>query len=73
MAMRLYTPEEFDRELRNRGCEPTDHTTNTGRFWHNGSGLYFLVPDPDPDSGRYPDWMLDDLIERFGLPTVPVN
>ena len=67
MAMRLLSPNDFYHELERRGCRTTDGKFPFGRFWQGPDGRYFLVPPPEED-GRYPDWMLDDLIRRHNLP-----
>ena len=60
MAMRLYTQEEFERELVRRGCEKVaDEPGGGGSYWRRpGDGRVFQVPVPEEPGGRYPDWML---------------
>jgi hypothetical protein len=69
--MRLYTAEEFEDELFRRGCTKTEETHDFGHIWQGPDGRYFLVPHPEEPHGRYPDWMLDDLIRRVRLPSTP--
>ena len=73
MAMRLYTSDEFDTELIRRGCQKTDDNYGSGRLWVSSAGLYFIVPNPEEAEGRYPDWLLDDLINTLSLPDAPVS
>ena len=72
MAMRLFSPEEFESELLRRGCEKRENHS-LGTVWRHPDGVrHFLVPHPE-ESGRYPDWMLDDLIRRLDLPQAPTD
>lgn len=63
MALRLYTKEEFETELRNHlGLVPTDSVIDTARAWRTKKGRHVLVPMVGievPELGeRYPDsWM----------------
>jgi hypothetical protein len=70
MAMRRFSREEFRLELERRGCHRVSEEDDLGSFWLGPDGRHFQVPAPDAD-GRYPDWMLDDLIRQHGLPRVP--
>lgn len=69
MAARLYTKEEFEKELREQlGLTPTDTTTATSRFWKTAKGRYVPVPSAGnqyPEIGeRYPDsWMAQIYVE----------
>ena len=70
--MHLFSREDFYEELRRRGCEDTSEMLDgLGSLWRNTDGLVFTVPEPEERNGRYPDWMLDDLIERLRLPAAP--
>lgn len=45
MAMRLYSKEELEAELRKKWhLEPTQHYINTARAWRTPSGNHVLVP-----------------------------
>jgi hypothetical protein len=70
MAMRRFSREEFWLELERRGCHRVSEADDLGSYWLGPDGRHFQVPAPDAD-GRYPDWMLDDLIRQHGLPRVP--
>jgi hypothetical protein len=70
MAMRRFSREEFWLELERRGCHRVSDEDDLGSFWLGPDGRHFQVPAADAD-GRYPDWMLDDLIRQHGLPRVP--
>ena len=64
--MRLYSRDEFEAELRERGLEPTDITTKTGRLWRTRDGKVIIsVPNPSPTTGKYPDSILDRLLEQL--------
>ena len=73
MAMRLYMSDQFDAELIRRGCKKTDDSYGSGRLWVSETGLYFIVPNPEETGGRYPDWMLDDLIKTHDLPDASLS
>lgn len=65
MAMRLYTREEFEAELREKwGLKPTDHATKTTRAWITPNGDHLLVP-VFPDGDRYPDHLLDKIVQQI--------
>ena len=69
MAMRLYTKQEFEDELRRKlGLTPTDHLTATNRYWKTKSGKFVPVPLVGNDitelGERYPDsWMAQIYLE----------
>jgi hypothetical protein len=72
MAMRLMTREEFEKELSDRGCRKLMEIGATGyTLWEDHNGEPFSVPPPEEltqgGEERYPDWMLDDLINSVGL------
>ena len=75
MAMRLFTPAEFEEQLRRRGCSKLeDQSDQYGTYWTWSDSQVFQVPHPEEvwkDELRYPDWILDDLITTHGLPTAP--
>lgn len=70
MAMQLMTRADFYAELESRGCELLNKVY-FGSFWRAPDGRTFQVALPDLDTDSYPDWMLDDLIERHDLPVAP--
>ena len=72
-AMRLFTVEEFESELIRRGCRKTEGVFRWGAMWQAPDKRFFMVPPPDEGTGRYPDWMLDDLIRKHRLPPAPTN
>lgn len=63
MALRLYTKEEFETELREQlGLDRTETVTDTSRVWKTKKGFHVLVPLSGieiPEQGeRYPDsWL----------------
>lgn len=59
-SMRLYTKEEFDQELLNRGCEKDSN----GSF--KFKERYFYPPEID-DGERVNELVLDRLIKLNGL------
>ena len=63
MAMRLFSRDEFQNELRRAGLEPTDFTTRTGRLWKTKGGQFISVPE---HAGTYPDSILEDLLRQVG-------
>ena len=70
--MRLLSRENLYEELRRRGCVNTgDALDGLGTLWRNAEGKTFTVPEPEERGERYPDWILDDLIKQFRLPTAP--
>jgi hypothetical protein len=70
---RVTTQEEFEASLRSAGFEPTDETTDTGRFWRSvQSGKHILVPDPY--EGMYPLFIVKDFHEQWKkMGQQPVN
>jgi hypothetical protein len=71
MAMRIYKPEEFASELLRRGCSMVRDNEDGSQLWRRGDGRHFLIPAPE--SGSYPDWMLDDIIRQHDLPLIPIK
>ena len=71
MAMRVYSQQEFDEELEKRGCSKTTYMTPDGLSvaWERQDGQHFLVPLFE--DGRYPDFILDQIIEANDLPNPP--
>ena len=68
-AMRLLSREDFNNQLRQRGCKDTgDQIEGVGGLWLNPNGQTFIVPEAEDLGGKYPDWMLDDLIFKLELP-----
>ncbi len=68
--MRLLTPEELAEELEKRGCRHVRNIAGGYAVWITRRGDAFSVPPPEEiadGTEKYPDWMLDDLIERVGL------
>ena len=63
MAMRLFTREEFQNELRRAGLEPTESTTRTGRLWRTKDGQFISVPE---HTNTYPDSVLESLLRQIG-------
>ncbi len=65
MAMRLYSKDEFEEDLRVKwNLAPTDHKTNTARLWKTSDGKYVVVPEL-PNGERYPDYLLHEVIEQL--------
>jgi len=74
MAMQLFSVEEFEGELNRRGCRKIKDIKNGYSLWANEREEVFSVPPPEElASGefKYPDYLLDDLIEEMGLPEGP--
>lgn len=71
MAMRVYSQQEFDQELEKRDCNKTTYTTpdRLSAAWHRQDCHNFLVPIFE--DGLYPDWVLDQIIEKNELPRDP--
>ena len=69
MALRLYTKEEFEKELRQQlGLIPTGEITEMAQAWKTKSGKVVLVPLKGidlPEIGeRFPDsWMARICLE----------
>lgn len=63
--MRLYTRREFEGELLRRGCQRIERQTATTAVWKAPDGHFFLVPILE--EGRYPDWLLDQVIHTNRL------
>ena len=65
MALRLYTKEEFQKELSDSlKLSPTDETVGGARAWATNTGKHVLVPENGinvPELGeRFPDnWMAE--------------
>jgi hypothetical protein len=70
MAMRIYAPREFAAELIRRGCTMMLENEDGSQIWQRADGKHFRIPAPE-EHGGYPDWMLDDLIEKHQLPEEP--
>ena len=72
--MRLFPAEGFEKELQRRGCNKVG-SHGFGVEWQAPNKRSFLVPHPeeliDGTVEAYPDWMLDDLIEKHNLPAAP--
>lgn len=65
MAMRLYTRDELEEELRAKWrLRKTDHRTDTTVAWQTPAGKFVLVPVFDHD-GRYPDHIVDKIAEQL--------
>lgn len=63
-AMRLYTKEQFEQEVRSLGLKPTEHfdkTLETCRMWVDAEGHFFSIPDLPPGE-KYPDYILAELM-----------
>lgn len=61
MAMRLYTREEFEDELREKwGLTLTDECLETARIWRTKSGNHVTVPLL-PAGEAYPDYFLNEI------------
>lgn len=66
--MRRFSRDDFWQELEDRGCHRVTEEDELGTFWLGPDGRHFQVPPPPDEDGHYPDFMLDDLILRHGLP-----
>jgi len=65
MAMRLYTRQELEQELREKWkLTPTKHRSGTTTAWRTPNGLHVLVPD-FPKDARYPDYIVDRIVEQL--------
>lgn len=71
-ALRLYTVDEFDRELIKRGCRKNQRNRHNRLLALGGRErrAFSLPPAEETGAGdyRYPDWLLGDLIKNVGLP-----
>ena len=71
MAMRLYTKDEFEADIKQRwNIEPTDKRSSTAKLWKTQNGKYITIPELD----QYPDYWLDvvrDNIAEVESRTVP--
>ena len=66
--------KDFHEELRRRGCQDTVQTlANVGSVWRTSDSMTFILPEPEENGDRYPDWLLDDLIERLNIPAAPAD
>lgn len=64
MASRVAFPrDEFERELEKAGLEKTDFASKLTQVWKAPNGETITVPIRD----EYPEWMLDDLLEKLNL------
>jgi hypothetical protein len=70
--MRLLTVDEFHHELERRHCKLVKLAYEGYEIWITENDKVFSVPPPEEpgeDLGlRYPDYILDDLIEELSLP-----
>lgn len=64
ISSRVRSAREVYASLKSQGFERTTHKTATGTFWkHAATGKHLLVPKSV--QGFYPDWLLEDLLERM--------
>ena len=70
MAMRIYSAADFEAELKKMGLQPTDYRSKHIRVWVTADGHQRSVPDFRPN-GRYPDWILDDILSFVKLQVRP--
>lgn len=63
MAMRLFSPDDFELELVKAGLKKTDTTSNTTRVWMAPNGETITVPVLP----AYWEWMLDALLIKLNL------
>jgi hypothetical protein len=71
MAMRYFHVVEFEAELEGRNCKKVGTTKSGFTIWETADGEPFSVSPPEEDvdgEKRYPDWLLDDLVENVGIP-----
>lgn len=65
MAMRLYTKDEFEAELKEKWeLVPTDQKFKTYRIWETKKGHFLTVPIL-PAGESYPDYFLDTVLEQL--------
>lgn len=65
MALRLFSKEEFEQELKESwNLSPTNEGGDTFTLWHTSKGHYITVPKL-PESERYPDYVLDGIIKQL--------
>lgn len=65
MAMRLYSCDDFEAELKEKWkLTPTDTTTAQTRMWKTPKGRHISIPSL-PQGERYPDCYIDLLVERL--------
>jgi len=65
MALRIYTKEEFELELRSLwGLEPTDSTTQKTRFWKTPEGKFLTVPEFE-DGDPYPHFLFGEIVNQI--------
>jgi len=65
MAMRLYTLEEFEDELKKKWkLTRTNVATTQTRMWKTPKGKHVSIPVL-PAGERYPDLLIDILIQRL--------
>lgn len=65
MAMRRYTKDELDAELREKWhLRETDQRTDTAVAWVTPNGKHVLVP-VFPRGERYPDYIVDKIAEQL--------
>ena len=65
MAMRLYSKQEFEAELREKyRLKPTHHHTATTRAWVTEEGDHLLVPS-FTDDDRIPDHVIDRVVNEI--------
>ena len=74
MALRLYTKEEFHKELSDSlKLKPTNETVDGARAWVTSTGKHVLVPENGidaPELGeRFPDYWMAEIykqVEKLG-------
>ena len=66
MAMRLYTRDEFEEELKKHGLQKTEFVTDTGCIWKTSDDKFIAVPNVYDDYEKIPDCVLDELLKCLG-------
>lgn len=61
-SMRLYSRQELEGKLGRLGWENTGETSKTSEYWQAENGKLLTVPQPDPVSDCYSDFIYDDII-----------
>jgi hypothetical protein len=70
MSMRIYSREEFVRELEKRGFKFTGHRSETGKSeeWRTKDGQVAVISVRD----QYPDYVLDRILDALGQLYIPL-
>ena len=61
-TMRLYSKDQLEKALNKLGWHKTDSISKTTVYWETDTGKKLTVPNPDPLSNMYSDFIFDDIL-----------